>query len=135
MNADALASTDAWSLETDSLVEGALLAVREAARLDDDPILPPLPAPTPRRDVVVLSRVDLPLPSPSEIVRASASVALPAKAVAAPSASRRRGMPWPVLACGLIASLAAGAAFMASPVGHLPRVQKAIHSVVAKVRL
>jgi hypothetical protein len=133
MNADALSITS----ETESLIEGALAAVRAAARLDDDPVLPPLPANTPRRQVVVLSRKDIPLPSPSEIVRSSASAAprASANAVATPAARAhgRTRWPWPVVLCGLVASLAAGAAFMASPLGHTTAVQSAATAVQARV--
>jgi hypothetical protein len=125
--------------DTNIIVDNALARVREEARLDAEPVLPPLevllPARLQRKPLIgsaVFVPTPRPLPSPEAIVAEAAkqnskstTISTKRGPVHARSAAR-----WPVLLCGFVASVFAGAAFMYSPVGQRPEVRRAV--VVAK---
>jgi hypothetical protein len=162
-------------VESDShiLVDTALARVRRDARLDEDPVLPPLDVilgKAPKRIVFspdVISRVrERRLPKveteitdddlievdveESEAPRALDAARVELRAPATPlvpmllpdrptaalpaTLSRRprtlaQRMRWPVLLCGFVAGVFAGAAVMKSPVGKKPAVQHAVKKV------
>jgi hypothetical protein len=115
--------------DTNLLVDACIARVREVARLDDKVVLPPLPV-VPRQDVVIMTKEDTPLATDAT-VRVSRSLA-PTAIVSRPSATATaRPSRWPTALCGFIAGAAACAAFLASPVGHRPSVQRVTHSAHA----
>lgn len=126
------------------LIAACLHSVRELARLDEDPVLPPPPPPlVPRHEVVVFSAkdsakihdrfttrktarwtdVNIPIEVDLESLRAE-----PTKKVGAPPA-KKPSSALALLLCGLVAGVAAGAAFLASPMGERPDVQRTTHAV------
>ena len=124
----------ALSDDTNSLVDDALARVRKDACLDAEPVLslallrpaprlravpPPLPKPVVR--AVVLVPTPVPLPSAEAIVAEVAK-----KNAQTFTAKRERGVRWPVILCGFVASIFAGAAFMQSPAGQRPAVQHTV---------
>jgi hypothetical protein len=115
--------------ETGLLIEDALKGVREAARLDADPVLPPLPVLAPRRDVVVFKRDAIPWPRPTPAasmtpVPVAGASQMPTVKVRDMKPKRRSGFP--IVLCAFVASIAGGAAFMASPLGARPEVRHAV---------
>ena len=116
-----ISSCDFFPSDTHMLVESCIARVRVAARLDDDAVLPPLPQVTPRRDVVIFTK------SQTEAARggpsgSSATVLAVLPAPAAPP--QRRSGRWAFRLCALVAVAAASAAFLASPAGHRPGVER-----------
>jgi hypothetical protein len=120
----------AFPSDTNLLVDACIARVREAAFLDEDVVLPPLPVVAPRRDVIVMTKSDT-----EAAGRAGAATATAgrddAKArrheetrvVRNPrSRSSRAGSRWPMAICGFVAGAAACAALLASPIGHRPEV-------------
>lgn len=126
------------------LVAACLHSVRELARLDDDPVLPPPPPPLAlRREVVVFSakdsakihdrfttrrtarwtEVNIPIDVDLEPLHAE-----PTKKVGAQRAKKPSSALALVL-CGLVAGVAAGAAFLASPMGERPDVQRTTRTI------
>jgi len=107
--------------ETRALVAACLASVREVARLEDAVVFPPLPAPAPRREVVVFQKGQLAIPTPGTIVReSSGKTGKNASANASASATtqktaRSRASRWPVVLCAVVALASATAAFYASP--------------------
>ncbi|MBX3190112.1 MAG: hypothetical protein KF819_24005 [Labilithrix sp.] len=118
------AACDSFQSETGLLIEACLKSVREAAHLDDDPILPPLPLSAARRDVVVLTQSDV-IPSASAIVATAAKV----DATPATKAKGKAYPRWPLFLCAFIASAAASASILASPIGQRPAVQRVTQEV------
>ncbi len=130
--------------DTNHLVDDALARVRADARLDAEPVLPPLdvllPIPLRRRPPplppsamprvpesgIVVVPTPIPLPSPAAIVAAAARKNASTANDNAVVAERRPSMRWPILLCGFIACVFAGAAFMRSPIGQKPSVQHAV---------
>lgn len=102
--------------DTFQLVDACIAHVRSAAHLDDEAVLPPLPQLPPRRDVVTFTKSQIGVVAAAASAREAAPVAVPA----ARQATRR----WPLFLCAFVASVAGGAAFIASPVGHRPAVQQ-----------
>ena len=109
--------------DTFQLVDACIAHVRSAAHLDDDAILPPLPQLPPRREAVVFTK------SETGVVVAASS-AREAPVAPAPSV-RRPARRWPLVLCAFVASVAGGAAVVASPVGHRPAVQHVTSSARA----
>jgi hypothetical protein len=111
-------NANAFVLPSDSqiLVDACVARVREAARLDDEPVLPPPPSSGPR-EIVVLSSADLvDLPSARSIAEA-AGRANAKEGVAVRPRSAARVRRWPVALCGLVAFAAAFASWATSPPG------------------
>lgn len=134
--------------ESHLFVDVCLARVREAAGLDDGPVLTPLHVAlekeAPQR--LVLERSARQLPTAEAIVRSAAE----------PSAiaTRTRGGPrnaptflmrtrpktftehlslrWPVLACGFVAGIFGGMAMMKSPLGQKPAVQHVVRGAQAQ---
>jgi hypothetical protein len=115
-----------FSSETGLFIENALKGVREGARLDDDPVLPPLPVVSPRSKVVRLAREEIPwkIAPPAITAKPTVSIRVQKKP--------KRSARWPLLLCGFVASVFAGAAFMASPLGARPEVRHAVSVSKAK---
>ena len=114
-----ISSCDFFPSDTHMLVESCIARVRVAARLDDDAVLPPLPQVTPRRDVVIFTK------SQTEAAAASGSSATVLAVLPAPPAPpQRRSGRWAFRLCALVAVAAASAAFLASPAGHRPGVER-----------
>ena len=113
-------STPGLPSDTFQLVDACIAHVRSAAHLDDAAVLPPLPELPPRRDVVTFTKSQT-----GVVVAASSARAAPPVAVASPRRATRR---WPLFLCAFVASVAGGAAFIASPVGHRPAVQQVTSS-------
>jgi len=119
--------------DTNALVDHCIAQIRETARLDDHPVLPPPPAPMPRRDVVVFAPSALAIPSPTAIVK-SAAAANDVASRAAPAEPRRKDPArWPVRLCALVAIASGAAAFLTSPIGHRPEVTRVTRLVRAEV--
>ena len=112
-------SSAGFPSDTHLLVDACIARVRAAAHLDDDALLPPLPTLAPRRDVVIFTRSQT----------ATAAAAVPAVAFAASPRSASRPGRWPVVLCAFIAGVAGGVAFLASPAGQRPAVQRVTHAV------
>jgi hypothetical protein len=114
--------------ETNMLVDACIKRVRAAAHLDEDPVLPPLPVMTGRREVVVLAKSDIPIPSASEIVAAAGPKNEDAKKGGAANVETfrvvRRSVKWPVYICAFISATAASFSFFASPLGQRPDVRR-----------
>ena len=119
-------SSSGFPSDTNLLVDACIARVREAARLDDDAVLPPLPVVTPRRPVVVLTKSD------------QAGIAASARArdaertsrdkpttLSSARVSRKRPSRFPMMICGFVAGAAACIAFLSSPAGHRPSVERA----------
>lgn len=106
--------------DTNILVATCIANVREAAGLDEHPVLPPPPVVAPRREVAVIAAADV-----------IAAARVPAPATTPPAGPRARTR-WPLLACIFVAATAAGAAVFASPVGRHPAVARATHSAEAR---
>jgi hypothetical protein len=130
------------------LVDACLDRVRKDARLDDEPVLPPLDVTLGKepKKLVFADTVDV-VPTAQEIVKsavkevkevkeppaASPSGAVPAVSserslitlprFAAPRKTLAQRMRWPVLLCGFVAGVFGGVAVMKSPVGKKPAVQ------------
>jgi hypothetical protein len=127
-------------VESDShiLIDACLARVRVDARLDEDPVLPPLEVllgkedrtPSPR---VVISPFVKRLPTAEAIVKASVKPAAlvtsstPTKPAVARTFAQR--MRWPVFLCGFVAGVFGGVAVMKSPVGNRPTVRHAVQKV------
>ena len=118
------------------LVEACVARVRELARLDEDVVLPPLPRVAPRRDVVILTKMDAagraagwpasesPVASAGDAL--GASVELVVERVSPRSALPGRTSRGALTACALVAVGFGCAAFLASPAGHEPKVVRAV---------
>ncbi len=132
------ASSSGFPSDTSLLVDSCLAQVRKTARLDDDPVLPPLPAVTRRREVVMFTRSEVAGIAAGSAADASASERARAatQLVARPSSIRARsratGSRWALLACTFIASTCASAAFLASPMGHKPAVVRVVDAAHAR---
>jgi hypothetical protein len=113
-------NANAFVLPSDSqiLVDACVARVREAARLDDEPVLPPPPS-SAAREIVVLSSADLvDLPSARSIAEAAGRAnAKEGGGVAVRPGSAARVRRWPVVLCGLVAFAAAFASWATSPPG------------------
>jgi hypothetical protein len=142
--------------ESHILVEACLASVRAEARLDDEPVLPPLHVlldsnrastrflvgsstqhlPTPEAIVKSVWRVNR-----ASVVDCTANVAPLSRPHAdVRSSSRRdvstdrkpkslaRRMRWPVFLCGFVAGIFGGMALMKSPIGKTPAVQRVLKS-------
>ena len=118
------------------LIEAVLARVREDAQLDAEPVLPPLDVllgrpPTPEPAVrLVVGPSARELPSARSIVKASVResgrpTGVTTAKIARPAGSSRRAW-WPVFLCGFIAGVFGGVAFMKSPVGQRPAVQRMV---------
>jgi hypothetical protein len=121
--------------DTNVIVDNALARVREEARLDAEPVLPPLELLLPagrfpkRRPLPVSAVVVVPTPRPLPTAAAIVAEVARQNSKSTTIATRRsavRSVRWPVMLCGFVASIFAGAAFMQSPVGHRPEVQHAV---------
>ncbi|MDB4936152.1 MAG: hypothetical protein JWP87_3124 [Labilithrix sp.] len=126
------------SSSTHLLIDECIANVRETARLDDDAVLPPLPVVAPRRDVVILTKIDTAGSAASSPAASSTPDETAGDAVGAqPQKSRglgaathrvsRRSEPhrasrWALALCAVVAGSFASAAFFASPAGHKPSV-------------
>ncbi|HEY8076535.1 MAG TPA: hypothetical protein VIF62_20565, partial [Labilithrix sp.] len=108
--------------ETGLLIDDALRHVREGARLDDDPVLPPLASVAPRREAIVISRDVLFEPTKPKKPEGSLGSTMPTTKLP----TKRRAKRWPLVLCAFVASTFAGAAFMASPLAARPEVKHAI---------
>lgn len=135
------------NLESESfMIDACLARVRVDARLDEEPVLPPLETILPNR-VFVHARTEH-LPSADAIVksvwsrRPGTPVADSGEIPAAPPSSsttterttQARRRRWPVLLCGFVAGLFGGVALMKSPVGRQPVVQHSVQHSVAFVK-
>lgn len=107
--------------DTNMLVATCIARVREAAGLDEHPVLPPPPVVAPRREVAVIAAADV-------VAASRAPAPSPSRASTPPRARTR----WPLLACIFVAATAAGAAVFASPVGRHPAVSHATHAAEAR---
>jgi len=108
--------------ETGLLIDQALREVRAAARLDEEPVLPPPLSIAPRREAIVISTdalFDATKPKPDASLRS----VMPTTKI---RSTKRRSKRWPLLLCAFVASGFAGAAFLASPMGARPEVKQAI---------
>ena len=114
-------SSAGFPSDTHLLVDACIARVREAARLDDDAVLPPLPRLAPRRDVVVFTR--------SQTLTAAAAPVPAAVSVAPSRPPIPRGGRWVIGVCAFIAGVAGGAAFAASPAARRPDVQRVTRAV------
>ena len=141
------------TLESDSriLIDACLARVRVDARLDEEPVLPPLESILPNRLIVraetdnvptadaivksVWSRRASPPPSESgEVPVAPPPAPAPSSAATGSTQRKARSLPvprrWPVLLCGFLSGIFGGVALMKSPVGRQPAVQHTVqHSV------
>lgn len=115
--------------DTNLLVDACIARVRAEARLDDDAVLPPLPVVTPRRDVVILTKAAVGVQGAGG-GRQRTSRDVPT-AVSVYRQSKRPSRV-PMMLCGFIAGAAACAAFLASPVGHRPSVERARNAAHAR---
>ena len=126
----------AFPSDTNLLVDACIARVREAAFLDEDVVLPPLPVVAPRRDVIIMSKSDT-----EAAGRAGAATATARRAARDDAKARRheetRVVPrssslrasraasrWPMALCGFVAGAAACAAVLVSPIGHRPEVAR-----------
>ena len=118
------ASRPSFPSDTNLFVDACVAQIREVARLESTVVLPPLPVVAPRRDVVIMTKAETPaVPCrPERELKATQLVARPSTAM--PSR-------WPMAMCGFVAGAAACAAFLVSPVGHRPSVERATHAVRA----
>ena len=133
---------DAEPSDPHILVDRCLARVRKDARLDEEPVLPPLDVilgKEPKR--IVFSPWIKASPSASEIVRDAGApaflpnlpdrptAALPATLSSRPVKTFAQRMRWPVLLCGFVAGVFGGAAVMKSPIGRKPAVQHVLQKV------
>ncbi len=119
-------SSAGFPSDTHQLVDACIARVRSAANLGDERVLPPLPKLAPRRDVVVFTK------SQTGVAAAAApAVGVVVVAAAAAPVARRPARRWPLFMCAFVASTAASAAFIVSPAGHRPAVQRATSSARA----
>lgn len=132
---------DEQQSESHILIEACLARVRQDARLDEEPVLPPLhmlvSKPESERMRLYVGPSSRQLPSAGEIVK---SVVKPVTANGANAATRSRRekptartskslvrrMRWPVLLCGFVAGIFGGMAVMKSPVGEKPAVKHVV---------
>ena len=121
MRAHAIDTSDnGFPSDTNLLVDACIATVRQAARLDDDAVLPPLPRVAPRRDVVIFTRretasvIDV---SELAILEDDVEGAGEAGHVTAKGPRRARGSRWAVVLCALVAAGFGTAAFVDSPAG------------------
>jgi hypothetical protein len=140
-----MSACSAFSDDTHHLVDSVLARVRTEARLDDEPVLPPLeaiirrlePAPRPvaKRPTtpIVLVPTPAPLPSPEAIVAAAVKESERTQR-AKRFETKRRLSRWPVLLCGFVSGVTMGAAFMLSPVGQKPVVQREVQHALKVTR-
>jgi hypothetical protein len=132
-------SEDGFPSDTYDLVDACIERVREAAGLDEDGVLPPLPVVAPRRDVVILTKSEV----AGETAGDAASIEQPASAVTAGDAVRAGRELAPthrvsrrsanhsskisrcaVALCALVALGSASAAIFSSPLGRKPAVAR-----------
>jgi hypothetical protein len=129
-------SSSGFPSDTNLLVDACIARVREAARLDDDAVLPPLPRVAPRRDVVILRKDQT-----AGSAAGSAACSTPEDATAGDErgggrsdvtqlVSRRGGSAarrsrWALGFCALLAGAFGTAAFLESPAGQAPSVVRA----------
>ena len=137
MRAQAIDTLDSgYPSDTNLLVDACIATVRQAARLDDDAVLPPLPKVAPRRDVVIFTK------SETASARGSADEVVDVTDLAileedVPRRSRSSRSRWAVVLCALVASAFGTAAFLDSPAGqpfarrHGPAVKHATTSARA----
>jgi hypothetical protein len=137
---EANASYSDFPSDTNLLVAVCIERVREAARLDDDAVLPPLPPQlSPRREVVILTKSEVAGKQEEQAGTRTGHGAASAQAGGASRTSRElaatrcvsRQSPkakgtsrWALFMCGFVASGAACAALLVSPVGRWPEVQQ-----------
>jgi hypothetical protein len=127
-------NANAFVLPSDSqiLVDACVARVREAARLDDEPVLPPPPSSAPR-EIVVLSSADLvDLPSARSIAEVAGRANAKEGGVAVRPRSAARAQRWPVVLCGLVAFAAAFASWATSPPGK-PSFERAAQATRGEV--
>ena len=118
-------SSAGFPSDTHQLVDACIARVRSAANLGDERVLPPLPKLAPRRDVVVFTK------SQTGVAAAAAPAVRVVVAAASAPVARRPARRWPLFLCAFVASTAASAAFVVSPAGHRPAVQRATSSARA----
>ena len=121
-------SSSGFSSDTNLLVEACIAKVREAARLDDDAVLPPLPRVAPRRGVVIFAKHQM---ADSAAARAGASPRSLTSTQCVPQRSGRARSRWAVAFCAMVASAFGAAAFLVSPLGHTPPVLRATTAACA----
>ncbi len=120
--------------DTNLLVDACIATVRQAARLDDDAVLPPLPKIAPRRDVVIFTKgetaraargtaheivdvTDIAVLEEDAEDDAAASRASARATKRTKRTKRTTGSRWAVVLCALVAAAFGTAAFLGSPAG------------------
>lgn len=108
--------------ETELFVCDTLAAVREAAKSNEDYVLPmrPLPVARPAPGVMILQKSDV-----------MAALPTPVNPILIQPLPRPAPKVWPVYLCAFIASLFTGAAVMQSPLG--PKLRQAAQEVIREV--
>ena len=106
--------------DTGLLIDACIARVREAARLDDDAVLPPLPLLAPRREVAIFTRNEMAVATDAAARKTREAST---ESIARPKAKKRAR--WPLALCGFLAGAFACAAVLASPVGRRPDVAHA----------
>jgi hypothetical protein len=151
------ATVESDIVQSDShlIVDACLAHIRADARLDDEPVLPPLHSLLPprssaavrievRRDPPPRSVWSVRASSPSQVTHMVTppawQVAGPAVRIATKTAkiekrSIAQRMRWPVFVCGFLAGVFSGVALMKSPVGEKPAVRHVIKAVRHRVAL
>lgn len=135
----------AFPSDTNLLVDACIARVREAAFLDEDVVLPPLPVVAPRRDVLVMTKSDTEAAGRAGAATDAAGRSARARDDANArrheetrrvrgsrssstsslrSSGARASSRWPMAVCGFVAGAAACAALLASPIGHRPEVER-----------
>ena len=130
MRAQAIDPIDTgYPSDTNLLVDACIATVRQAARLDDDAVLPPLPKVAPRRDVVIFTKGDTARAARGTaesvvdvtdiaILEEDADGAQASRDVAKKRSKPSRGSRWALVLCAMIAGAFGTAAFLGSPAGH-----------------
>jgi hypothetical protein len=121
--------------ETGIFIQKALEQVREVACLDLEPVLPPAPPPLPRRRVANFEPLPLtPMAAIAEITGKPLESGV--RPVVRKNAQletvhvrRRTFARWPLFLCAFVAAGFAGAAFVSSPLGHKPAVERVTSSI------
>lgn len=129
----------AFPSDTNLLVDACIARAREAAFLDEEVVLPPLPVVAPRRDVIIMTRSDTEAAGRAGAAPATAGRVAHARddsdagrqeetravrGSRSSSSGARAGGRWPMALCGFVAGSAACAALLSSPIGHRPEVAR-----------
>lgn len=140
MSAHAIDPSDSgFPSDTNLLVDACIATVRQAARLDDDAVLPPLPKVAPRRDVVIFTKGETASArrTANDVVDVTDIAILEEDAEQPARARRSSRSRWAVVLCALVATAFGAAAFLGSPAGqpfarrHAPAVRHATTSARA----